>query len=254
MKAKKSLGQNFLKSEKALSDIILTAEVSGKDEILEIGPGEGALTEKLLQKARRVVAVEKDDRLIPFLKEKFAEEIKSGKLNLVHRDILELNPSRHALRPNRYILVANIPYYITGLIFRKFLEEKDRPAKMVIVVQKEVAERIVGRDGKGSVLSNSVKVFGLPKLVKKISASCFSPKPKVDSAILLVENISSPFASPEEGEKFFEILKKGFAHKRKLLKKNLGVPGEKLSACGIDNRARPEELSVKDWLCLSSGK
>lgn len=258
MRAKKSLGQNFLKSDKAVLDIVGAAALSSSDIAVEIGPGKGILTEALLKNTERVVAVEKDDRLIGYLAEKFAGEIKSGKLILVHEDILDFRPLKYGLKNNSYKLIANIPYYITGLIMRKFLEDEIQPSKIILMVQKEVAERIVARSnkpfnsarGKESVLSISVKVFGRPKLVKKISASCFSPKPKVDSAILLIENISSPFRNTEEKGRFFKILKIGFAHKRKLLKRNLDVADEDLAACGIGNTARPEELSVQDWLCL----
>lgn len=251
IKAKKSLGQNFLKSGKVISDIIETARLSPEDTALEIGPGKGVLTEALLKKAGKVIVVEKDDRLIDYLKEKFSEKIESGKLILVHGDVLDFNTSSSGLKAESYKLIANIPYYITGLIMRKFLEGENGPSKIVLMVQKEVAERIVARDKKESILSISVKIFGQPKLVKKISASCFSPRPKVDSAILLIENISSPFKNLAEKEKFFNILKKGFSHKRKLLRRNLGVAEESLSACGIKSSARPEELSVKEWLCLS---
>lgn len=263
IRAKKSLGQNFLKSGKAISDIIEAAGLSTEDTVLEIGPGKGVLTEALLKKAGKVVAVEKDDRLIDYLKDKFAAEIKSDKLILVHEDVLDFNPLNYKLKAISYKLIANIPFYITGLIMRKFLESGPQPERIVLMVQKEVAERIVARgrrkpfdsaQGKESILSISVKVFGQPKLVKKISASCFSPKPKVDSAILLIENISSPFKSSAEKKKFFEILKKGFSHKRKLLKKNLGMTEESLSACKIKTSARPEELSVKEWLCLGLGE
>ncbi len=251
IKAKKSLGQNFLKSGKAIFDIVQAASLSPADVVVEIGPGKGILTEALLKKAGRVIAVEKDDRLVGYLEEKFSNEIKSERLKLAHGDILEFDPTLYGLSTGHYVLVGNIPYYITGLIFRKFLEGDTRPSRIVLTVQKEVAERIVARDGKESVLSVSVKIFGRPKLVKKISASSFSPKPKVDSAVLLVEKISSPFKSSAESKKFFEVLKKGFAHKRKLLKRNLGVENEELLACGINPAARPEELGTEKWLCLS---
>lgn len=262
IEAKKSLGQNFLKSGKVVLDIIEAASLSVSDVVVEIGPGKGVLTEALLKNAGRVIAVEKDNRLIDHIKEKFAEEISAGKLTVVHGDILDFSPSSYELKALGYKLIANIPYYITGLIFRKFLENEIQPSKIVLMVQKEVAERIVARSskpfgsalGKESILSISVKVFGQPKLVKKISASCFSPKPKVDSAILLIENISSPFKNPAEKNRFFEILKKGFSHKRKLLKRNLGVADENLSVCGINVSARPENISVNNWLCLSQLK
>lgn len=238
-------------------DIIGAASLSLSDVVVEIGPGKGVLTEALLKNAGRVIAVEKDDRLIDYLKEKFSSEIRSGKLNLVHGDILEFNLAPYTLYPIPYVLVANIPYYITGLIMRKFLEGEIPPTKIVLMVQKEVAERIVVRDKKESILSISVKIFGRPKLVKKISASCFSPRPKVDSAILLIENISSPFKNPAEKKKFFEILKKGFSHKRKLLLGNLSklLPKEKIvetfKKCDINEKSRAENLGVKEWRCLS---
>ena len=234
--------------------MVEAASLSPSDVVVEIGPGKGVLTEAILKKSAKVIAVEKDDRLIGYLKEKFAEEIRLGKLIVVHGDVLDFSPSSYGLKALSYKLVANIPYYITGLIFRKFLEGEIQPSKIVLMVQKEVAERIVARDKKGSILSISVKIFGWPKLVKKISASCFSPRPKVDSAILLIENISSPFKNPAEKSRFFEILKKGFSHKRKLLKRNLGMPDENLSVCEINVSARPEELSVQNWLCLSAGE
>jgi len=251
MRAKKSLGQNFLKSKAIVFDILSTAEITSSDIVLEIGPGKGVLTGELLKSARVVIAVEKDDTLVEYLKEKFSVEIKSKKLKLVHGDILDINLSSYTLKDGNYKLIANIPYYITGQIFKLFLESGVHPSKMVLMVQKEVAERIIARDKKESILSISVKVYGTPKLIKKVPASNFSPKPKVDSAILLIEKIFSPFKNIKEEKHFFEILKKGFSHKRKLLKSNINCSADVLSKCGIDEKVRAEKLSVKDWECLS---
>jgi len=271
MKAKKSLGQNFLKSRAALGAILRAADVAEGDTMLEIGPGKGVLTESLLNEVGengKVIAVEKDHRMVGFLQEKFAKEIKNKKLTLIHDDILDIDIEKHPLLTKNYSLIANIPYYITGQILRKFLQSKNQPERIVLMVQKEVAKRIVAADGKESILSISVKVFGTPKYIQTVPARYFSPAPKVDSAILLIENIQNPFLSQfqtrttcpslELGQEeqvgevgFFELLKKGFASKRKLLTNNLSCDGEVLRSCDIPIKARAENLSVENWLCLS---
>ena len=266
MKAKKSLGQNFLKSRAVLGMILRSADVVEGDTVLEIGPGKGVLTAELLGavgKKGKVIAVEKDCRMIDFLKEKFAKEIKSEKLILVHDDILNFDIQNYISHTTPYTLVANIPYYITGQIFKKFLQSEKQPERMVLMVQKEVAKRIIAQDKKESILSISVKVFGTPKYIQTVPARCFSPAPKVDSAILLIENIHNPFLSragprtkiyscpgPDLGQEFFEILKKAFSSKRKLLKNNLSCDDALLKKCGISPNARAENLSVENWMCL----
>jgi 16S rRNA (adenine1518-N6/adenine1519-N6)-dimethyltransferase len=175
-------------------------EVNEKDIVIEIGPGKGALTEKLLERAGKVIAIEKDCELVKFLQEKFKKEIENGKLELIEGDILKLRITNYELR--KYKLIANIPYNITGAIIKKFLTEENQPEKMVLLVQKEVAERIVARDGKESILSLSVKAYGEPKYIMKVSKRFFSPEPKVDSAIIAINNISRGRFSPllsEEG-------------------------------------------------------
>lgn len=219
--AKKSLGQNFLKSKKALLAMIGAGEISAEDIVLEIGPGQGVLTERILETGAKVIAVEKDDRLIEYLDKKFTIQGESGQFNLIHGDILEIDLSSLGLVTGKYKLIANIPYYITGLIFRKFLSGDVQPSKLVIMVQKEIADRIVARDEKESLLSLSVKAYGQVKKIMKVEKENFSPKPKVDSAILLVDNISKSFFDEITEEKFFEIIKTGFAHKRKMLIANL---------------------------------
>ncbi|MFA6251245.1 MAG: 16S rRNA (adenine(1518)-N(6)/adenine(1519)-N(6))-dimethyltransferase RsmA [Candidatus Paceibacterota bacterium] len=266
IKAKKSLGQNFLKSQPALNKMCEAGEVNDKDIILEIGPGKGALTEKLLEKAGVVIAVEKDKSLVEFLREKFQGEIKNKKLILVECDILDFNPTTYYLLLTTYKLIANIPYNITGAIIKKFLSGDTRPEKMVLLVQKEVAERIVARDGKESILSLSVKVYGIPKYIMKVSKKYFSPSPKVDSAIIAINNISKKnFKNNSEENNFFEIIKAGFAHKRKVLRKNLEnlsltkkylevrlpyIDGvfEKLE---INPKARAEDINFEKWLSIS---
>jgi len=250
MRAKKSLGQNFLDSESTVSDIVREADLSSSDTVLEIGPGRGVLTASLFEKAGKVIAVEKDNELIPVLEGKFSKEIAVGKLELVHADILDFKVSDHGLEAGKYKLIANIPYYITGAIFKKFLESES-PEKIVMLVQKEVGERIAAKDNKGSILSISIKVFGEPKFVKTVPKEYFSPAPKVDSAIVSISNIKNPFVSSEEKEKFFDTVKRGFAHKRKLLINNVGGTPEIFSSCDVKENARAENLSVSQWLCLS---
>lgn len=257
-KAKKSLGQNFLKSHSALMAILDEGDVHADDIVLEIGPGKGALTEKLIALAGKVIAVEKDDDLFAYLKEKFADAIEKKKLDLIHGDILEFDPAILSFYKQPYKLIANIPYNITGAILKQFLASDTQPERMVLLVQKEVAERIVARDGKESILSMSVKAYGTPKYVVKVPARYFSPAPKVDSAIIAITAISKKhFTNIKEEERFFEIMKAGFAHKRKLLSGNLkpliGDSSALFAACSIDPKARAEELTLANWLCLTKG-
>lgn len=264
-KTKKSLGQNFLKSNLALKKIIEAGEISPDDIILEIGPGKGALTEKLMEKSDRVIAVEKDHTLMEFLKEKFAEEIKNKKLILIEGNILKFKVARQDLAT--YKIISNIPYNITGAILKKFLTEKNQPSLMVLMVQNEVAKRIIARDKKESILSISVKAYGEPKMIMKVPARYFSPAPKVDSAIIKISNISrrnftspktpSPFGhSPLAGgekvdeEKFWEIVRAGFAHKRKKLSSNLKKKSRSVLDFELGNK-RAEDLSLEDWIFLA---
>jgi len=251
--AKKSLGQNFLKSKTALLAMIKAGEITKNDKVLEIGPGQGALTEKILETGAKVIAVEKDDRLINFLEEKFGVEKASGQFTLIHGDILEIDLKKLGFKTVDYKLIANIPYYITGLIFRKFLEGPVQPSKLVIMVQKEIADRIIARDNKESLLSLSVKAYGEAKKVMKVEKENFSPKPKVDSAILLINNISKDFFKDISEKDFFEVIKAGFAHKRKVLIANLKDTFNKkdlhkiFEEIKLSEKARSEDLSLKDW-------
>lgn len=252
-RAKKTLGQNFLKSESVLNKIISAGRLSQSDTILEVGPGTGNLTVKLIKNSKKVIAVEKDDRLIEFLKEKFQEEIKEGKFEIIHEDILEFDP-KHIENKN-YKIIANIPYYITGKLLRKFLESDHKPSLMVLMLQREVAKRIVARDNKESVLSLSVKAFGNPKYITTVKKELFKPKPKVDSAIILIDEIKEKISEGLK-ENFFEILKAGFKSKRKKLSSNLKSIynlekiKEAFEKLGISENARAEDLPLDKWLSL----
>lgn len=256
-RAKKSLGQNFLKSKAVVEKMIAAAQVTANDTVLEIGPGKGILTEALLHTGCTVIALEKDRELLPPLREKFANELAAKRLVLKEVDVLEFEPSNEPLLSGGYKLVANIPYYITGEILQKFLSNTHAPSCAALLVQKEVAQRIVARDGKESILSISVQAYGEPRLVMNVSKKYFSPAPKVDSAVLLIEKISKNNFGDVSEEKFFELVKAGFAHKRKVLTSNLSEYFKKetleafLNEHGRSQSARAEELSLSDWLTLS---
>lgn len=271
MAYKKSLGQNFLMHARIADRIADASGVGASDTVLEIGPGTGMLTKPLLARAKRVIAVEADAELIPGLQEKFAKEIAEGKLEVIHADIRAYDPGTIG---TPYALVANIPYYITGEILRSFLESAHKPASMTLLVQKEVAERIArggGRGGSGgqkkakeSILSVSVKAFGTPRYCFTVPRGAFMPAPNVDSAVLAIDDIrQDAFASPEEEQRFFAVVRAGFAHKRKLLARNLETAAVRgpspdreailaaLVAAGIAEDARPEDVSTEEWRALA---
>ena len=257
--AKKSLGQHFLNSTHVLDQIIQTSLLHEGELVLEIGPGTGVLTKALLKSGVRVVAVEKDVRAKEILQETFSQELKTGQLQLIEGDILNDQLSLINERERNYSIVANIPYYITGAILEKFLEHGPRPTKMVLLVQKEVAERIIAHDGKESILSISVKVFGKPTLVAKVPPGAFTPPPTVDSAILKIDTISDNLFSQNnvDIQAFFRIIKAGFAHKRKYTRRNLEsiYPLETIDAVWrnttLDPQIRPEDMTVSDWITLA---
>ncbi len=267
IKAKKSLGQHFLNSNKVLSQIIASAEIKKDQNILEIGPGTGVLTEELLKAGAKVIAVEKDRRAYDLLKEKYKNHIEDGRLILILGDILTIGVNNI---PDPFAIVANIPYYITGAILEKFLEEGPRPEKMVLLVQREVAERIVAKDGRESVLSISVKAFGNPRIAAKVPRGAFVPAPKVDSAILVIDNIaglkyypagivqaSQKQVETDNASKFFKILKAGFAHKRKYAISNLAIVFDQpkleniWDKLNLDKKIRPEKIKLESWFGIA---
>ena len=260
MRAKKSLGQNFLNSHAVAREIVASAKITPNDTVLEIGPGKGFLTEGLLASGAHIIVVEKDDRMIPLLEEKFTQALSDKRLTIIHGDIVELLEKDKLRIPKTYKIVANIPYYITGFLLRAFLERGEKPQTMILMVQKEVADRIVARDKKESILSIAVKAYGIPRLVKRVPARYFTPAPNVDSAVIAIEDISNKyFKNKVEETRFFEIMKAGFAHKRKQLAGNLkeifgGTTPEILLTHNIDPRARGEDLSLEDWVALAAIK
>jgi len=255
LRAKKSLGQNFLKSTHALNTMVKLAQEAGNQQVLEIGPGKGALTCKLVEAGFIVTAIELDERMVEYLHEKCAGAIQDGRLKLIHNDVRSIDTKK--LFPNtEYTLVANIPYYLTNMIIRKFLTAEKKPTAMILLVQKEVAKRIVASDEKESLLSLSVKFFGDPRFIEKVPKRFFSPVPKVDSAIIAIENIGDTPHTKEEEEKFFSLLHRAFAQKRKQTFKLLRpyYREENLARafqlCELAENARAEEITLQKWLCL----
>jgi 16S rRNA (adenine1518-N6/adenine1519-N6)-dimethyltransferase len=267
IEAKKTLGQHFLRSDKAIREIVEAGKVSPDDIILEIGPGEGVLTEALLATGARVIAIEMDRRCIPILHERFSVAEKEGRFQLLEGDVRDPELLRTLfgkthIGDKTYKLIANIPYYITGLLFRMFLETTPpvrQPTTMVYLIQKEVAEQLVGRDGKYGNLALAAMLYGKPRIVAKVPRGAFVPPPKVDSSIIAIEDISRKNISGFTEKTFFMLTHAGLASRRKMLLTNLvnilKVERGRLVAiferCGISEKVRAEDLALGDWITLA---
>ena len=249
------LGQHFLRNTYYAALLARECHALPTETILEIGPGTGVLTRELLKTGARVVAVEKDEALAEQLTSTFASEIAQATFTLLTMDVRDFKPEAHGLRRGEYVVAANIPYYITGEIIRSFLTAECQPSRMLLLIQKEVATRIVS--AKSSLLSLSVRVYGRPRIVAKVSAGNFSPPPKVDSAILAIEHISAANFRHVSPEHFFAVLHAAFAAKRKLALNNIAQkwPKEAVTAAFIDNgvniKARAEEIPIEIWLSIA---
>jgi 16S rRNA (adenine1518-N6/adenine1519-N6)-dimethyltransferase len=250
MKTAARLGQHFLKHGWAARALAYAAKPQNGEIIVEVGPGKGILTRELLALGP-VVAVEKDEALVALLKETFAEDISSGRLTLIEGDVRDVTPAVLGVEAGKYVVAANIPYYITGEIIRQFLSASEQPRAMALLIQKEVAQRITSN--KESILSLSVKAYGIPKMVEKVSRTHFSPPPSVDSAIILIDGITRDFFSDITEEDFFAVVRAGFASKRKQLANNLSTVFGREAAtaamgmCGISDKARAEDIHVQEW-------
>lgn len=250
---KKALGQNFLMHQATAERIADSAHLDKKSVVLEIGPGTGMLTRALLARAGTVVAIETDAELIPILERAFVKEIGAKRLRIVHGDFRTFSLTS---LPKGYHVVANIPYYITGEIIRTLLTARNKPASVTLLVQKEVAER-VARSEKESLLSLSVKAYGVPKYKFTVPRGAFRPAPNVDSAVLSIREVHNPFMNEAVESRFFEILHAGFAHKRKRLAKNLEAVAEPeiikdaMEVVGLDVNERAEDVALTDWILLS---
>jgi len=249
IKPVKRLGQNFLTNKHVIKKVIQTAGLQPKDVILEIGPGTGILTQEIAKRAKKVVAVEKDARMVKILKESL-KDFKS--VEIINADILN-----YQLQTTNYKLIANLPFYITAPVIRKFLESKNPPKEMILIVQKEVAQRICAKPPKMSILAVSVQFYANPKIISYISKKSFSPVPKVDSAIIKIV-LHKKYKDINIGL-FFKIVKAGFSHPRKQLANNLPkelkLNKEKINDLLLKNNIkssqRAETLSIKDWIQLT---
>lgn len=266
LKPKHYLGQNFLVDEDVLQEIIATAQLKKSDTVLEVGPGLGVLTQELVKHAGKVIAVEKDERMVELLRQELPptpslikEGVekppdKRGSYILVNQDILKFHLDKHIFGP--YKVVANIPYYLTSHLIKYFLEQKNKPQLMVLVVQKEVGERVVAQPGELSVLGISVQFFADAEIAAVVPKESFWPIPKVDSAILRIEP-KEKYPEVTDHKLFFRIIKTAFAGKRKQIHNtlaNLHLSKEKvfeiLTEAKINPSDRPQELGLQEWVRL----
>jgi 16S rRNA (adenine1518-N6/adenine1519-N6)-dimethyltransferase len=256
----KGLGQNFLVNQAALKKIVAAAELTPDDVVLEVGAGLGTLTERLARHAGHVVAVELDQRLLPVLQSVLAD---FDNITLIQGNILTLDPAalisaaniQHPVSSIQYKVVANLPYYITSAVLRHLLEANLKPQRMVITVQREVAERIVAKPGQMSLLAVSVQFYGRPQLLFRIKPGNFYPSPEVESAVVGVDLHATPPVPVEDTAAFFRVVRAGFAQRRKQLRNSLAAglrqsPDEvaaKLRKVSVDPRRRAQTLSLEEW-------
>jgi len=254
----KGLGQNFLIDKKVLEKIIKAADLKSTDTILEVGPGLGVLTQRLAEKSDRVVAIEKDETMIEVLKETVKD---FNNVEVINDDILKFDIKPHISK--KYKVVANIPYYLTSPLIRNFLESENPPQQIVLMIQKEVAQRICSQPPQMSLLAVSVQFYAEAKIESYVSKNCFWPAPKIDSAIIKIT--PNKKFNEIESDSFFAVVKAGFSHPRKQLVNNLSslksLNGVKLTKEEISNwlaknniqaNQRSETLNISDWINLTN--
>ena len=260
LRPSKGLGQNFLVNQATLEKIVAAAKLTPDDVVLEVGAGLGTLTERLARHAGHVVAVELDQRLLPVLQSVLAD---FDNITLIQGDILILDPAalisaaniQHPVSSIQYKVVANLPYYITSAVLRHLLEASLKPQRMVITVQREVAERIVAKPGQMSLLAVSVQFYGRPRLLFRIKPGSFYPSPEVESAVVGIDLHATPPVPVEDTAAFFRVVRAGFAQRRKQLRNSLAAglrqsPDEvaaKLRKVSVDPRRRAQTLSLEEW-------
>jgi 16S rRNA (adenine1518-N6/adenine1519-N6)-dimethyltransferase len=259
IKPARSKGQNFLIEEKIYDDIVAAADLKSDDIVLEVGPGLGFLTAKLAKIAKQVVAIELDDKLAEVLRAGLlAQEILN--VEVINEDVLK-TIDKFSLPPFNcgFKIVANLPYNITSIFLRKFLSEtENKPELTVLMLQKEVAERITAKPGKMSLLGVSVQCYAKPEIIQIVAKENFWPEPKVDSAVVKILLGRNPFIDEDKEKDFFKLVKFGFSAKRKMLKNNLAAgfkinqdeAENKIIHAGFNPKIRAQELSVVDWLKL----
>jgi 16S rRNA (adenine1518-N6/adenine1519-N6)-dimethyltransferase len=267
LRPSKGLGQNFLVDQAALDKIVAAAELTPQDVVLEIGAGLGTLTRELARSAAHVVAVELDRRLMPVLRSVLSD---LDNVTLVQGDILDLDPAslirtatahlpisnlQSPVSSPHYKVVANLPYYITSAVLRHLLEASLKPRRMVLTVQREVAERIVAAPGQMSLLAVSVQFYGRPRRLFRIKPGSFYPSPSVESAVVQVDLYTTSPVCVEDPTGFFRVVRAGFSQRRKQLRNCLAAglgrsPEEvagRLTEAGVDPRRRAQTLSLEEW-------
>lgn len=252
---KKGLGQNFLHDVNVLEKIVAAAELTPDDTVLEIGAGTGTLTEVLAQTAKRVIAVEIDDRLRPILEERLSAY---PNVEIIYNDILETDVPT-LVGGDEYVVVANVPYYITSAIIRHLLESEHRPRRLVLTMQLEVAERLIAKPGNMSLLSVSTQFYAQPRIIMRLKPGTFWPRPEVDSAVVRMDTYTEPPVAVPDDKTFFRVVRAGFSQKRKQLKNSLGhglgidtsAASDLLERANIDPRRRPETLTLEEWAALT---
>jgi 16S rRNA (adenine1518-N6/adenine1519-N6)-dimethyltransferase len=254
LKPDKRLGQNFLIDEVSLQNIVEFAQISEKDTVLEIGSGLGSLTRHLASKAKLVITVEIDHRLIKPL---VISLTPYPNTQIIHEDILTVQLDQ-IIDDEDYLVVANIPYYITSSLIRHIMEASLPPERIILTVQEEVAERICASSGNMSLLALSVQIYGTPRIKARIPSSAFFPQPKVDSAVIRIDFFSSPRIQSHLIDDFFRLSKAGFSQKRKTLRNSISggmnlppdATANLLSSANINPSRRAETLSIDEWIKL----
>jgi 16S rRNA (adenine1518-N6/adenine1519-N6)-dimethyltransferase len=252
LKPKDYMGQNFLIDEQVLSEIINVADLKSSDTVLEVGPGLGILTGELVKKVKQVWGIEKDSKLVGVLKNEFAGQ---KNLKIINEDILRFHVAREILSP--YKVVANIPYYLTSKLLQFFLEQPNLPKLMVLMIQKEVGERVVAQAGELSILGISVQVYADVEIAASVSRNSFWPIPEVDSVVLKITP-KEKYPQIKEKKLFFRIIKVAFAGKRKQIQNTLAhglnlskeKVGELLLNAGIPPTERPQDIAIEQWVRL----
>jgi len=263
IKPNKFMGQNFLIDKNILNKIIKTADIKSNDVILEIGPGPGMLTIELAKKAKKIVTIEKDKKMCVIL-QKILDVKNIKNVEIINTDILKIFNSQFSIfnkfSITNYKIVANIPYYLTSPLIRKFLETDNPPSEIILMIQKEVAERICAKPPKMSLLSVAVQFYAKPEIIALVSKNCFYPAPKIDSAIIkIIPQANTNYDKSDrkiDTEKFFRLVKTGFSAKRKMLFNNLKSEFQSsnvksiLKNIGLNPNCRAENLSIDVWIKL----
>ncbi len=259
LRPRKGLGQHYLTDPAILDGIVDAAELPPDAVVIEVGPGPGALTAALAPRVGRLVAIELDDRLAPLLADLYQTW---PQVQIVQGDALTFSPAQalglqEGVAP--YYVLGNIPYYITSPLLRHFLEAEPPPQRIVVTIQRDVAQRIVARPPQMSLLAVAVQLYARPRIVRTLPPGAFTPPPKVHSAVLRLDVRSQPLVAPEQRPTFFKVVRAGFGQKRKTLRNSLAsglhlpprVIAQALLAAGLDPKQRAQELDIRQWLRLT---